>query len=148
MTMVPVTVSALCQKQTLALGPTRFGPAHLGELDDFTLLEELSMEAVLSTPDRKARRNPHSPVLKHSIRLAGNKTSISLENQFWDCLREIARGENIPVDTLIERIDTDRTRHNLSSAVRIFVLEHFRTRANRATLTREDLTASSTGPVL
>ncbi len=41
------------------------------------------MEAVLSTPDRKARRNPHSPVLKHSIRLAGNKTSISLENQFW-----------------------------------------------------------------
>jgi predicted DNA-binding ribbon-helix-helix protein len=87
-------------------------------------------------------------VLKHSIRLAGTKTSISLENQFWDCLREIAWGENIPVDTLIERIDTDRTRHNLSSAVRIFVLEHFRTHANRATLTREDLTASSTGPVL
>ena len=106
------------------------------------------MEAALSTPDRKARRNPHSPILKHSIRLAGNKTSISLENQFWDSLREIARCEKIPVDALIERIDTDRTRHNLSSAVRIFVLEHFRMRANRATLVHEDLTASSAGPVL
>ena len=102
----------------------------------------------VSTPDRKPRRHSYSPVLKRSVRLAGNKTSISLENQFWNCLREIARSENIAVDTLIERIDIDRARHNLSSAVRIFVLEHFRTRANRATLTREDLTASSTGPVL
>jgi predicted DNA-binding ribbon-helix-helix protein len=45
------------------------------------------MEISLSTPDRKARRNPYSPVHKRSIRLAGNKTSISLENQFWNCLR-------------------------------------------------------------
>jgi predicted DNA-binding ribbon-helix-helix protein len=93
------------------------------------------MKIRLSTPDRK----PNSPVHKHSIRLAGNKTSISLENRFWNCLREIARGENIPVDTLIERIDTDRSGHNLSSAVRLFVLEYFRMRTN--------LTASKTGPV-
>jgi predicted DNA-binding ribbon-helix-helix protein len=85
----------------------------------------------VSTSDRKARRNQHSPVLKRSIRLAGNKTSISLENQFWNCLREIARRENIAVDTLIERIDTDRTDHNLSSAVRLFVLDYFRMHTNR-----------------
>ena len=66
----------------------------------------------VSTPDRKPRRPSYSPVLKRSVRLAGNKTSISLENQFWNCLREIARNENIAVDTLIERIDIDRTRHN------------------------------------
>jgi len=106
------------------------------------------MEIGISTPDRKARRNPNSPVHKHSIRLAGNKTSISLENQFWDSLREIARSKNIPVDTLIERIDTGRARHNLSSAVRLFVLEYFRTRTSGATFSSEDLTASKAGPVL
>lgn len=138
-------------KWALDLGPTRFGRVHFAELDEFTLLEELSMETRLthsdvSPPHRKARRNPHSPVLKRSIRLAGNKTSISLENQFWNCLREIAHRENIAVDMLIERIDTDRTRHNLSSAVRLFVLDYFRTRANRETFASADLTAS--GPVL
>lgn len=90
----------------------------------------------VSTPHRKARRNPHSPVLKRS----------TLEIQFWNCLREIARSENIAVDTLVKRIDTDRTRHSLSSAVRLFVLDYFRMRTNRET--SADLTASGTGPVL
>jgi len=71
----------------------------------------------VSTPDRKPRRHSYSPVLKRSVRLAGNKTSISLENQFWNCLREIAHSENIAVDTLIERIDIDRTRHNVCGSV-------------------------------
>ena len=102
----------------------------------------------VSTPDRKPRRPSYSPVLKRSVRLAGNKTSISLENQFWNCLREIARNENIAADTLIERIDIDRTRHNLSSAVRLFVLDYFRMRTNRETFASTDLTASRTGPVL
>jgi|SRR5215475_10583581 len=75
--------------------------------------------------DRRSRRNPHSPVIKRSIMLAGNKTSISLENQFWDALHEIARRENSAVCALIEQIDTDRTSHNLSSAVRLYVLNYF-----------------------
>ena len=102
----------------------------------------------VSTPDRKPRRHSYSPVLKRSVRLAGNKTSISLENQFWNCLREIARSENIAVDTLIERIDIDRTGHNLSSAVRLFVLDYFRMRTNRETFASTDLTAGRTGPAL
>ena len=66
--------------------------------------------SVVSTADRKSCRNRRSPVLKRAIRLAGNKTSISLEDQFWDGLREIARNENIRLYALIERIDTNRTR--------------------------------------
>jgi predicted DNA-binding ribbon-helix-helix protein len=85
----------------------------------------------VSAADGKSCRNPRSPVLKRAIRLAGNKTSISLENQFWDGLHEIARHENIRLYTLIERIDTNRTRHNLSSAVRLFVLDYFKTRTSQ-----------------
>ena len=77
-------------------------------------------------PDRKRRRYLHSPVVKHSVSLAGNKTSITLEKQFWDGLREIARKENISMATLIERIDTDRIGDNLSSSARLFVLSYFK----------------------
>jgi predicted DNA-binding ribbon-helix-helix protein len=77
---------------------------------------------------QKGRRNLTSPVLKHSIAVAGHKTSVSLEDRFWDGLREIARREGVTTTELIERIDTERTRDNLSSAIRIFVLRHFRDR--------------------
>ena len=93
----------------------------------------LTLSAV-STPDRRSRRNPHSPVIKRSITLAGNKTSISLENQFWDGLNEIAAAKNISMCALIEQIDTDRTRHNLSSAVRLYVLNYFKARTSHQTL--------------
>jgi predicted DNA-binding ribbon-helix-helix protein len=89
-------------------------------------METMRTFSVVSTADRKSCRNRRSPVLKRAIRLAGNKTSISLENQFWDGLHEIARNENIRLYSLIERIDTNRTRHNLSSAVRLFVLDYFK----------------------
>jgi len=72
-------------------------------------------------------------VIKHSITLVGNKTSISLEDQFWDGLREIARREKRAVCALIEQIDTDRTRHNSSSAVRLYVLNYFKTRTSHQT---------------
>jgi predicted DNA-binding ribbon-helix-helix protein len=61
----------------------------------------------VSAPDRNSRI-PHSPILKRSIKLNGKKTSISLEGQFWIGLREIACAENIPLYSLIERIETDR----------------------------------------
>ena len=74
----------------------------------------------------------YSPVIKHSISLAGHNTSVTLENQFWDGLREIAQNENISITTLIERIDTDRIGSNLSSSVRLFVLNHYKTRSQLA----------------
>jgi predicted DNA-binding ribbon-helix-helix protein len=58
--------------------------------------------------------------------LVGHKTSVSLEDQFWDGLHEIAASEGVTTCALIERIDTKRTVHNLSSAIRLYVLNHFR----------------------
>jgi predicted DNA-binding ribbon-helix-helix protein len=85
----------------------------------------LTISAVSASHSRNHSYS-RSPVIKRSIRLVGNKTSVSLENQFWDGLREIARRENVAVSALIERIDTDRIDHNLSSAVRLFVLDYFK----------------------
>ena len=109
MTMVPVTVSALCHKRTLALGPTRFGRAHCGELGTFTLLEELfhgnqSIDLLIVRP-AATRIRPCSV----TIRLAGNKTSISLENQFWNRLGRSLAAKISRWMPLIERIDTEHT---------------------------------------
>ena len=67
-------------------------------------------------------------VAKRSIFINGHKTSVSLENEFWDGLREIAGYETRAVALLIEQINRDRDTCNLSSAVRIFVFNHFRAR--------------------
>ena len=63
-----------------------------------------------------------STVLKRSVVLAGNKTSLSLEDEFWKGLREIARGRGETLSHLITAIDDHRQHTNLSSAVRLFVL--------------------------
>ena len=64
---------------------------------------------------------------KHSVLVAGHATSISLENVFWRELKEIAANRNLPLNRLITEID--RTRHgNLSSAIRVYVLEALRAR--------------------
>jgi len=68
----------------------------------------------------------HRTVTKRSIEVAGHKTSVSLEDQFWSGLREIAGGKNTTVAALVEKIDTDRNTHSLSSAIRLYVLNHFR----------------------
>jgi predicted DNA-binding ribbon-helix-helix protein len=67
-----------------------------------------------------------SAVIKRSVTLNGHKTSVSLENEFWDALREIAERANLPLPRLMEQVDKDRTTCNLSSAIRIFVFNHFR----------------------
>jgi predicted DNA-binding ribbon-helix-helix protein len=70
-----------------------------------------------------------SLVVKRSIALAGHKTSISLEHDFWSALKDIASGRDMTLSELVGRIDAERTAGNLSSAVRLFVLEHFRSKA-------------------
>ena len=57
--------------------------------------------------------------------MAGHRTSVSLENEFWDALGEFARADGVPVNYLIARVDSGRTR-NLSSALRVYVLERLR----------------------
>jgi predicted DNA-binding ribbon-helix-helix protein len=67
-----------------------------------------------------------SPVVKRSIVVAGHKTSVSLEDAFWKALKEIADERGLTLSDLVSTIDTDRRQGNLSSAIRLFVLDHFR----------------------
>jgi predicted DNA-binding ribbon-helix-helix protein len=66
-----------------------------------------------------------SPVVKRSIVIAGRKTSVSLEEDFWRAFREIAATRNLSLTELVGSIDSGRT-GNLSSAIRLFVLNHYR----------------------
>ena len=70
-----------------------------------------------------------SPVVKRSIVVAGHKTSVSLEDAFWKCLKEIADDRNVTLSDLVSSIDADRQHGNLSSAIRLFVLDYYRNHA-------------------
>lgn len=62
---------------------------------------------------------------KRSVSIAGHQTSVSLEEPFWDALRELAAAQGSSVATLIAEIDATRD-GNLSSAIRVHVLNAFR----------------------
>jgi predicted DNA-binding ribbon-helix-helix protein len=68
-------------------------------------------------------------VVKRSVVVGGHKTSVSLEDAFWTSLKDIATRRGLPLSTQIDAIDRTRKTANLSSAIRLFVLDHFRTRA-------------------
>jgi predicted DNA-binding ribbon-helix-helix protein len=68
----------------------------------------------------------NSSVKKRSIVIGSHKTSISLEDTFWTCLRQIARERATTPSELIGMLDAERDGGNLSSAVRVFVLDHYR----------------------
>jgi len=67
---------------------------------------------------------------KRSVVIAGHRTSVSLEDAFWQSLREIATRRGVSVNTLVAEIDGART-GNLSSAIRIHVLDWLRGRRDR-----------------
>jgi predicted DNA-binding ribbon-helix-helix protein len=69
-----------------------------------------------------------SRVVKRSIVIAGHKTSVSLEDGFWTSLKEIAGERHMTLSDLVASIDTDRQYGNLSSAIRLFVLDFYRDR--------------------
>ena len=64
-----------------------------------------------------------SSVVKRSIVVGGHKTSVSLEDAFWRGLKEIAGRRDISVSDLVAAIDSERRHGNLSSAIRLFVLD-------------------------
>ena len=78
---------------------------------------------------RASRPAMKSLILKRSIIIAGQKTSVSLENEFWQALKQIAAGLDMPMAELVHRIGRQREYGNLSSALRLFVLEHYLSRA-------------------
>lgn len=71
-----------------------------------------------------------SPVVKRSIVVAGHKTSVSLEEAFWNGMKEISGQRSVTLSELVGEIDGARKQGNLSSAIRLFVLDHFRSRAS------------------
>ncbi len=70
-----------------------------------------------------------SPVVKRSIVIDHHKTSVSLEDAFWSGLKEIAGGQASTLSGLVATIDTERHHGNLSSAIRLYVLNHYRMHA-------------------
>lgn len=65
---------------------------------------------------------------KRSLTLKGHRTSVSLEDIFWEAFREIADAKSKPINVLAAEIDADRGMDiGLASAIRVFVLEHYRT---------------------
>lgn len=67
---------------------------------------------------------------KRSVRIAGHATSISLEEEFWDALKDIAKHHGKSASTLISEIDEGRGEVNLSSALRLFILRDMQRRLN------------------
>jgi predicted DNA-binding ribbon-helix-helix protein len=67
-----------------------------------------------------------SQIVKRTISIPGRKTSISLEDAFWNGLKEIAASRDVPLPYLVEQIERAREHDNLSSAIRLFVLRYYR----------------------
>jgi predicted DNA-binding ribbon-helix-helix protein len=67
-----------------------------------------------------------SLVIKRSVVIAGHKTSVSLEDAFWKALKEIAHERDMTSSDLVAAIDSGRQHGNLSSAIRLFVLDYYR----------------------
>jgi len=69
--------------------------------------------------------------VKRSLTLRGHRTSVSLEDEFWQAFRQIAEARRTPINALAAEIDEARgTETGLASAIRLFVLRHYRDAAN------------------
>ena len=80
-------------------------------------------------PTHEAVSIMKSLVVKRSIFLAGRKTSVSLEDEFWNALKKIANDRYVTLSELVGSIDAQRQHGNFSSALRLFVLEYYRGKA-------------------
>ena len=69
--------------------------------------------------------------VKRSFNIAGHRTSISLEAEFWAALKEVAARERVSLTQLVARIDSGRGGAGLSSAVRVWLLDYYRTAGRR-----------------
>ena len=72
----------------------------------------------------------NSAIVKRSVSLGGHKTSISLEDAFWNYLKEIAEGRGVSVSIIVAEIQAQDRRTNLSSAIRLFVLDFYRAQSD------------------
>ncbi len=89
-----------------------------------------------------------SLVVKRSIVIAGHKTSVSLEDAFWSELKDIAEQKDQTLSAVVGDIDTRRHQGNLSSAIRLFVLDNARTRAMQQQPARSGMTLPASAAAL
>ena len=89
------------------------------------------------------KRLVKSTVTKRSIMLGGRKTSVSLEDAFWAELNEIAHFQGVTVSSLVTGIEATRKQSNLSSAIRVFVLDQLQNKGNSAALPHSTRTTVS-----
>jgi predicted DNA-binding ribbon-helix-helix protein len=78
-----------------------------------------------------------SLVAKRSITIGQHKTSVTLEEAFWSGLKEIASNRRLTLSGVVAAIDSERANSNLSSAIRLFVLDHYREQVGAAAGTRD-----------
>jgi predicted DNA-binding ribbon-helix-helix protein len=78
------------------------------------------------------RRFAESLVRKRSIKIGGRTTSVALEDKFWEAISEIAILRNLSIRKLVTAIDEQHEHANLSSAIRLYVLDHYRWLAEAA----------------
>jgi predicted DNA-binding ribbon-helix-helix protein len=85
---------------------------------------------------QKQEADVQTVIVKRSIVIAGHKTSVSLEDAFWNSLKEIGRSQEVTLSELVSDIDTRRLNGNLSSAIRLFVLDHYQKHSPRESANR------------
>jgi len=84
----------------------------------------------LSNAHQVSARQMPSVVIKRSVAISGRKTSVSLEDAFWRGLKEIAHSRHMTLSGIVSDLDSHGDRGNLSSTIRLFVLEYARAAAN------------------
>ncbi len=86
--------------------------------------EERQRIAEHLAPELRSWRAMKSLIVKRSVIIDGQKTSVSLEDPFWTDLKKIAHAQQMTLSALVAEIDGTREHGNLSSAIRLFVLRH------------------------
>jgi predicted DNA-binding ribbon-helix-helix protein len=85
-----------------------------------------------------------SPIVKRSIIIGRHKTSVSLEDAFWRGLKDIAHRQCLTLSNMVAEIDRSRQQSNLSSAIRLFVLDRLSTQTVTSSATKDGVEASRT----
>lgn len=70
-------------------------------------------------------------ILKKSVTISGHRTSITLEPEFWDALKHIAQSQKQSLNALVTHIDEKRLSRNLSSALRVYILQNYQEKNRR-----------------
>ena len=118
----------ICWKAASALQVVGQSRAKLLRFQDWTqkTMANLGSPATTGRGGPTAGGQKKSRIVKRSIVIAGHKTSISLEDDFWQALKGIAARRNMRLSELVTSIDAGRVHTNLSSAIRLFVLDFYR----------------------